>query len=52
MTARAFDAIVFDLDGTLIDSLPDVRAALNCALVEDGRREVSLAEAKGPGWWI
>jgi len=46
MTARAFDAIVFDLDGTLIDSLPDIRAALNCALVEDGRREVSLAEAK------
>ena len=47
MTALAFNAIVFDLDGTLIDSLPDVRAALNRVLVEDGRREVSLAEAQG-----
>ena len=29
-----FKAIVFDLDGTLVDSLPDIHEALNRALVE------------------
>ena len=28
--------IVFDLDGTLIDSAPDIRAAVNLMLVEQG----------------
>ena len=37
-------AVVFDLDGTLIDSEPDLRVALNKLLVEDGRREVVRAE--------
>lgn len=32
MKRRAFDAIVFDLDGTLIDTLPDMIPALNAAL--------------------
>ena len=36
MTALALDANVFELDGTLIESLPDVCAALNSVLVEDG----------------
>ena len=40
------EAIVFDLDGTLIDSVPDVRAALNRILAEDDRRPLSLDEIK------
>ncbi len=39
-------AVVFDLDGTLIDSAPDVVAALNRLLAEDGRRMVSLDEGR------
>jgi phosphoglycolate phosphatase len=39
-------AVVFDLDGTLIDSAPDVRAALNAVLAEEGRRQLSLAEVQ------
>lgn len=39
-------AMVFDLDGTLIDSVPDVAAALNRLLAEEGRRELSVAEVK------
>jgi len=37
-------AIVFDLDGTLIDSAPDLRTALNRLLAEHQRRPLSLAE--------
>lgn len=40
-------AIVFDLDGTLIDSLPDIHAALNKVLAAEGVAEVSLDEARG-----
>ena len=40
----AIDAIAFDLDGTLIDSVPDVRAAINRLLVSEGRSEVSLEQ--------
>lgn len=39
-------AVVFDLDGTLIDSLPDVVGALNALLAEERRRPVTLAEAR------
>jgi phosphoglycolate phosphatase len=41
-----FRALIFDLDGTLIDSAPDVRGALNRALAGRGRREITLAETK------
>ena len=41
---KAIDAIAFDLDGTLIDSVPDVRAAINRLLVGEGRSEISLAQ--------
>ena len=41
------DAIVFDLDGTLIDSVPEVRAAINQLLEREGRRTLSLTEVKG-----
>lgn len=37
-------AIIFDLDGTLIDSIPDVRGAINRLLVREGRRALSLPE--------
>lgn len=49
MTARRttpFRAVVFDLDGTLIDSLPDVVAAANVLLAEHGRRSVTVAEGR------
>ena len=39
-------AVVFDLDGTLIDSAPDVVAALNRLLAEEGRRMVGLDEGR------
>lgn len=38
--------IVFDLDGTLIDSAPDVCRALNRTLVRYGRRPHDVEEAK------
>jgi len=43
---RPFGALIFDLDGTLIDSAPDVCAAINRALAGHGRRRITLAEAK------
>ncbi len=39
--------IVFDLDGTLIDSLPDIHAIANAVLAEEGAKPLSLAEARG-----
>jgi phosphoglycolate phosphatase len=39
-----YQAVIFDLDGTLIDSAPDLCAALNLVLAENGRREVGIAE--------
>jgi phosphoglycolate phosphatase len=36
--------IVFDLDGTLIDSAPDIRALANQLLAAEGAAELSLAE--------
>jgi phosphoglycolate phosphatase len=40
-------AVLLDLDGTLVDSAEDIRAALNRALAERGLRRVGLAEVKG-----
>lgn len=40
------DSVVFDLDGTLIDSLPDVLVSLNLILAEDKRRPLNLAELR------
>jgi phosphoglycolate phosphatase len=39
-------ALVFDLDGTLVDSLPDLRAALNETLRGRARRELSADEVR------
>jgi phosphoglycolate phosphatase len=41
--------IIFDLDGTLIDSAPDIHYALNLCLVSLGIAESSLVEVKS---WI
>jgi len=43
---RAVKAVVFDLDGTLIDSAPDLRTALNRLLAEENRRPLALDEVK------
>ncbi|MBM3542421.1 MAG: phosphoglycolate phosphatase, partial [Alphaproteobacteria bacterium] len=43
--ARSFKAVVFDLDGTLVDSAPDIHAALNATLAQAGRAGVDLATA-------
>lgn len=40
-------AVLFDLDGTLIDSAPDIAAAANRMLAEAGAAPLSLAEVKG-----
>ena len=39
--------VVFDLDGTLVDSAPDLMNALNHALVSCGRDAVGLAAVRG-----
>jgi len=43
---RPFDAVVFDLDGTLVDSAPDLHAHLNALLAELGRPGLALAEIR------
>lgn len=43
---RPFATVVFDLDGTLADTLPDIMAALNRVMVEEGLREVSYEEGR------
>lgn len=40
-------AVVFDLDGTLVDSVPDLQAALNWLLPQHGRRDVAREEVIG-----
>jgi len=40
--SQTFRGIIFDLDGTLIDSAPDLHAAANALLAEAGRPPLSL----------
>lgn len=44
---RSKRAVIFDLDGTLIHSLPDLTAAINRLLVEEGRAPLAETEV-GP----
>jgi phosphoglycolate phosphatase len=39
-------AVIFDLDGTLIDSAPDLTAALNRVLADHGRGPLTLAQVQ------
>ena len=47
MPAVTFDLLVFDLDGTIVDSLPDITRALNLALGEAGRAPLSPQVVRG-----
>jgi phosphoglycolate phosphatase len=40
------EAVVFDLDGTLVDSAPDIAASLNAAITGDGLEPVTLEEVR------
>lgn len=39
-------ALVFDLDGTLVDTAPDILGALNFVLAREGRRPVTRADLR------
>ena len=39
----AIDCVLFDLDGTLVDSAPDLLAAVNSVLADDGRESIDIA---------
>jgi phosphoglycolate phosphatase len=41
-----FDAVVFDLDGTLVDSAPDLQAHVNSVLGDLGRSGLDLNEVR------
>jgi phosphoglycolate phosphatase len=46
MPGIRFSAAIFDLDGTLIDSAPDIHAAGNAVLADEGLAPVTLDEAR------
>jgi phosphoglycolate phosphatase len=44
--SRRFDAILFDLDGTLIDTAPDMVAVLSSILADEGREPIAYDLAR------
>jgi len=47
MKKREIHTIVYDLDGTLIDSAPDIQEALNVVMTEYHGEKINLSETKG-----
>jgi phosphoglycolate phosphatase len=43
---RESPALIFDLDGTLVDTAPDLLGALNAVLVREGRRPVTRPDLR------
>ena len=43
---REFDAVLFDLDGTLVDTAPDMVAVLQAMQVDQGRRPVDYTTGR------
>ncbi|MFM7420904.1 MAG: HAD hydrolase-like protein, partial [Alphaproteobacteria bacterium] len=39
-------ALIFDLDGTLIDSAPEIHAAANRAMASEGLADLSFAQVR------
>ncbi|MBF0470549.1 MAG: phosphoglycolate phosphatase [Gammaproteobacteria bacterium] len=46
MSRRPLAALLFDLDGTLVDTAPDLAYALNTLLEEEGERPLPLSEIR------
>ncbi|MBB4856939.1 phosphoglycolate phosphatase [Novosphingobium chloroacetimidivorans] len=47
MTDFPFDIVGFDLDGTLLDTLGDLAAAVNHALALEGRTDIPVEQVRG-----
>ena len=43
---RPFDAVLFDLDGTLLETAPEIGAAVSLAIAEQGLPTVDSAEVR------
>lgn len=46
MKATDFKCLIFDLDGTLVDTAPDLLATLNVLFSRRGHREITLGEIR------